>query len=340
MDTLEKLTINYLRKRPKNLFNTFHHKPSLETDGTSNDLLMDRMRKYSAWAISKDLMDSRSTVKAMDTIDFSHTAETPGKADLPSISFDPDTKKMVNECWYLILPPFKKGVLKPNRNRYIVYEILEVNEDEHSYWVSLVDYAYEDVWVLENLAVGMFRWKSDDEKPCEYRVAGDKMSAIIERNLKDHASDWTPDDRLYFKEVVVPLYKSVELDQDADLDDLLTHFVGFIMQTNVQLAKNKPKAVRGSGNKIKTQAGEVDKNPKPKVVRTLPNGIQIKSVKVPKPMSPDTIRKYHLAAWHSRAHIRHYKDGRITYVKESIHHRKCLQDENKPVIPQTIIKVG
>lgn len=338
MDLMERLTINYLKKRKKTIMD-IRFAPSVETDGTARDLFMDRMRKYSRWAIDNELMDSRSTVKAMDTIDFSHIADTPGKTDMPAISLDPDTHSMIDECWYLILPPFKKGVLRPNRNRYIVWEILEIDEEEHFYWVALTDYAYEDVWIMENLIVGMFQWINGD-KPCQYKVDGDHMAYIIERNLKEYPKGWTPDDLLYFKEVVVPLLRAQEQKDGADLEDVLTHFVGSIMNTNIQLAKSKPRAAKGSGTKIKTQAGEVDRNPKPKVVRTLPSGVQIKSVKVPKPVSADTIRKYHLEAWKTRGHIRHYKDGRVTYVRESIHHRKCLQSDEKSIIPQTIIKVG
>ena len=133
--------------------------------------------------------------------------------------------------------------------------------------------------------------------------------------------------------------KSVTHKED-DLDSLLAHFAGLMVKTNVQLLSEKPKAVRGSGNKIKTEAGEIDKNPKPRIVRSMSNGLIISSVKIPKPMSPDTIRKYHIEAWRSRGHIRHYKSGKTVYVRESIHHRKCLANDEKSIIPQTIIKVG
>ena len=280
----------------------------------------------------------------MDTIDFSSLLNHPTikPSDLPSFQFTDYEREQLNSCWYLLIPPFKEGVLRINKQRYVKWEVYEVNEADHSYRVILYDYARNKVWGLEHLAVGYIGWDNDEPtgKRFKFKVDGDTMYEIIRRHLFEEGEikGWSKDDLLYFKTVVIPYFESVT-HKEEDLDSLLAHFAGLMIKTNIQLSNNKPKAIRGSGNKIKTEAGEVDKNPKPRITRALANGILISSVKIPRAMSPDTIRKYHIEAWRSRGHVRHYKSGKTVYVRESIHHRKCLITEEKPIIPQTIIKV-
>lgn len=344
MDYLEKLTIEYLKKRPRNLLSDIRFAPDEETEGDSIDLFLHKLRRYSNWAIDNKMMHTYKEIKAMDTIDFSSILNNPAvkSSDLPSFQFTDYERNQLNACWYLLIPPFKEGVLRINKHRYVKWEVYEVNEADHSYRVILYDYARDKVWMLENLAVGYIGWNNEEPtgKKFKFQIDGDTMYEIVNRHLfeEGETKGWSKDDLLYFKIVAVPYLKSVTHKED-DLDSLLAHFAGLMVKTNVQLLSEKPKAVRGSGNKIKTEAGEIDRNPKPRIVRTLSNGLIISSIKIPKSASPDTIRKYHIEAWRSRGHIRRYKNGKTTYVRESIHHRKCLANDEKSIIPQTIIKV-
>ncbi len=344
MDYLEKLTVSYLKQRPKNLLTDVRYISDVETDGNARDLLLHKMKRYSDWAIDNKMMHTYKEIKHMDTIDFTPLlTKVPNKpSDLPGFELTDYEREQLNSCWYYIIPPFKEGVLRPNKHRFIKWEVYEINEEDHSYRVIFYDYARDKVWMLEDLAVGYIGWDNSEPtgKRFKFRIDGDTMYEIINRHLfeEGETKGWSKDDLLYFKTVAVPYLKSVTHKED-DLDSLLAHFAGLMVKTNVQLLSEKPKAVRGSGNKIKTEAGEIDRNPKPRIVRTLSNGLIISSIKIPKSASPDTIRKYHIEAWRSRGHIRRYKNGKTTYVRESIHHRKCLANNEKSIIPQTIIKV-
>lgn len=339
MTLLEELTLKWLRKRKYSIFD----KSFLNLD--PNVELAQRVQRYSDWAIKKGLLYDRQTLKEFDTIDFSNFIGSDSyeqKSDLPN--FDELSQEEVNKlnnCWYLIIPPFEEGVLKPNKNRYVWFKVVEINEENHSYEVFLADYAYDQhVWILENKIAGTFYWDAKwcDKKHWLYKCEGERTSKIMARHLKEYKDEWDEDNLLYLNNVAIPVMKSSELDND--LECLLCHFAYTIIKTNLELLNDKPRAKRNSVNKVKTTAGEVDKNPKPKVIRTMTSGIKIKSVKVPKAPNQESIRKYKIEAWKTRGHIRHYKDGKTVYIRESIHHRKCLNVEGKSVIPQTIIKVG
>lgn len=309
----------------------------------SNKLIIDNLRAFFIKAEETGNILSRKELKEMDTIDYSKMiTDRVDSASLPSISLTDKEKEETDKCWYMILPPFKKGVIKPNRHRYIWFDVREVNEEDQSYIIELRDYAYESsVWSMGTQIIGYFKWDASlktnlDGYHCEYSADGYSMADIVKLNMRDLALD--KEKTFYYNEILLPALEKAN--DDHDFNSLLVHFALITIKTNMQLLEGKPKAIRGSGAKIKTSAGEVDKNPKPKIVRALSGGIQVKSVKIPKPISPDTVRTYTLEAWKSRGHVRHYKSGKTVWVKESIHHRKCLQTEDKLVVPQTIIKVG
>ena len=343
MDKLEQLTMQFNKRHPRFIDVTTGAKPR-----DAHTLFLDTMGLYSQWAVNTGLIKHRSDLKKLDMIDVKDIfTQRFGSADLPALKFSNKNalRSKLNECWYYILPPFKEGVIRINRHRYIKYGILEINEEDQEYTVSLEDYGYDQhIWVQNNLCVGICQYQlAEDGLPIKYRTAGDTLSHLVAGDLEEDPKTHpglSDEDRLYLTKVAIPYLKSIEYGESTEMDDLFMHFVGVILETNYQLSLGKPKAKRGSGNKIQTKAGEIDRNPKPKIVRALSGGILVTSVKPPRPASPDTIRTYHIAAWKSRGHIRHYKDGRTTYVRESIHHRKCLQTDEKVAIPQTIIKVG
>lgn len=311
----------------------------------SNKLLVDNLREFFIKAEERGIILSRKELKEMDTIDYSKMVnEEILSSALPSVRLTDKETEELDKCWYMILPPFKKGVIKPNRHRYIFYEIHEINEEEHSYIVELHDYAYESsIWSKGAQVLGYFRWDPTIESDikgyhAQYYAQGHSMADIVKLNRDAIKDSLNKEKMFYFDEILIPALKDTE--DDHDFNALLVHFAFISIKTNIQLLEGKPKAIRGSGTKIKTSAGELDKDPKPKIVRALSGGIQVKSVKIPKPVSPDTIRTYTLEAWKTRGHIRRYKNGKTVWVKESVHHRKCLQTDDKSVIPQTIIKVG
>lgn len=336
MTLLEQRTIRWLKTRKKTIFDNISLDPEEE--------LKKHIIIYSDWAIRKELMLNKNKLKDFDTIDFSKVLKSDAyvrKSDLPDLRMTDEDVNKLNECWYLIIPPFEEGVLKPNKDRYVWYKVTEIDEKSQSYCVQLADYANDQgIWIIENKAVGRCMWNAKwcDKTHWLYEVNGDRTSSLMEKHIKKYGNELGEDNTLYLSTVAIPVMKDAELPED--LSNLLCHFLLLMVKANIELQNNKPKAKRNSSSTIKTIAGEVNKNPKPRIIRTTSNGISFKSIKVPKSPSQDTIRKYTIEAWKTRGHIRHYKNGKITYVRESIHHRKCLNSDEPVTIPQTIIKIS
>lgn len=330
--TLDILTIKYLRKARKTIFdkNTYQ-------DRTAEDEYKSRLERFFFWCIKKKLIPSKEDLDKMDTIDISRINKRDtynSGSDLPSMILTQEEKKKISDCWYLIIPPFEEGVLKINKNRYIKYYIPEIDEEKHTYGLYLEDYALDKgIWMADSKSASSISW-DQDKNQLIYQIKGNLGSVLITNTLEQHKDEWDQDNLLYFKEVMIPCLKSVE--EDNDLDILVTHFFVAIAKTNLQLQEGKPKAIRGSG-KIKTSAGDLDKNPKPRITRVTSGGIKLISVKAPKASSEETIRKYHIEAWRTRGHVRHYKNGKTVWIKESVHHRKCLRTDEEMKIPQNII---
>ena len=114
----------------------------------------------------------------------------------------------------------------------------------------------------------------------------------------------------------------------------------FLHCTNVLnffLANEKPKTQRKKNTKlisheINTECVDIPR----KLVRTI-GKITVKSEKIPKQSTERTVIKYKVASWKRRGFIRHYKSGKTVYIKETTHHRHCLNDETQT--PQSVIKL-
>lgn len=74
---------------------------------------------------------------------------------------------------------------------------------------------------------------------------------------------------------------------------------------------------------------------KEKKLHILNNFISITSDDTPKEMTKRTVVKYHLASWTVKGHIRHYKSGKVTYVKPHTKKRKGMEKEAETTTPRT-----
>ncbi len=328
------LTERYERMRKKTALDPVRHYTQAD--------VTEYMQKFSAWLVETDRMASRKELKKLDTIDYSLTLDPTKqtKSDLPAMSLSDECTAALDECWYMLIPPLTRGCLRINVNRYIQFEVEKIDEERKRYAAVLADYAFDQgVWMLNNTVTGytsLELWNQNRRIFSE--CGGASMADLVLFALDNYDMEvWSYNEKLFLKEVVAPYLRSTE--KEDDFQDIFAHFSMAIINTNYQLMQKKPKAVRGSGRRYKDVVGELEGNPKPQIVRTLSGGITISSVKVPKVPTTEVIRKYKLAAWNTRGHIRTYKNGKTTYVKPSVHHRKCLANKEE-MVPQTIIKVA
>ena len=84
---------------------------------------------------------------------------------------------------------------------------------------------------------------------------------------------------------------------------------------------------------------EPDAAPKKRLVRTVGTALKITSEKPPKQPTPATVIKYKTPVWTARGGVRRLKSGKLVPFKESVRHRKCLQDktQNQNIPASTLI---
>lgn len=72
-----------------------------------------------------------------------------------------------------------------------------------------------------------------------------------------------------------------------------------------------------------------------KKLHILSNLVSITSDEPPKEMTKCTSVKYHLASWTVKGHVRHYKSGKIAYVRPHTKRRKGMEKEAETTTPRT-----
>ncbi len=310
-----------------------------------NDIIKATVRECMNILNDADITVKRSEIKKLDTIDVSIYAQgndNGNSAALPKMERTETEAAIVNSQWYCIIPPLTTGVLRMNVARYLKYSVTSIDLDNRSYNVYIEDYGFEEgVWMLNSITDAEIYFKNDTiSHAIKFTSFGKLLEFIfIDKAIKEFV---VPDKQMEkdLKETVIPTLKGIENEDDGA--DVINHFITAITRVNIELMTGKkPKAVRDNkSTHVKAAAGEIEKTPKPHIVRTLASGVNIKSEKVPKAPTIDTIRHYKIAAWNTRGHIRHYKNGKIAYIKPSIKERKCLKEKGNAIIPQTIVIAG
>ena len=330
-----KLQQRWLEKRSKNIFS----QPLTEEqmDEKSHYLY----RQYWEWMQSEfGEYHTKKQLKAMDTIDVTNIGEfVKGRKMIDIID---EIRNYPETTWYDFIPPLKEGVMKISNHRWNQFETLKIDEEKQTVTIGMTDYCYESgVMSPEDSSVFIIKpVKETDEESTGFSViAHESVFDIMMKNNPDELK-WSADDRLYFDEVVMPSLGAIVMESKNEYMQNITCFVTSILITNYMLMKNKPRAVRGkkgSGGKV-TCIPAPENERKKQIVRRVGDVISIKSAKMPRRPTGETIRKYKVAAWNSRGHVRHYKSGKTVYVRPSVHHRKCFKENEE--LAQTILKVG
>lgn len=283
----------------------------------------------------------------MDTIDYSPVTKT--LVDLPEITppiiTSDEEMQAVQNNWYLMIPPFEKGVIRVNRDRYFLFTLESVDTEEQTVKVDFDDFiAYDGAFVFNHNVNCIYSIKDEDTISMAYNGVG--MSHFMEAALEYESSY---DERLKdeMRRYVLPQCHDIEQDND-DEQKLANVFMAVLIKTNLAIQKGKPKktvinedqpteatvatASPDAGTSEKPNSGQL----KPRILRAYINGIEIKSRQVPKVANAKTIRNYSVASWNRIGHTRTYKNGKTVYIKPVTAHRKCLigsdQERRKTVI--------
>ena len=335
---------NYIGKLVDSYNKKRKFKPSIfDTKPKSpRELVIENMKTLSFYLVENKAFVSRKGLKMFDTIDYSKSAKDSNcdKSDMPRIKIsDEEYEELVNN-WYLMIPPFEMGVLRINKNRYLWFEITDINPDSKTYSVSIVDYAlHSGIWLVTD-SMRVTNLMTGDK--FKYSIKGyvgfyDILTHYLDDGKLQGMSDREMD---FLKEVTLPFIKErfgTGEGLDAEIENICAHFSLAIVKTNLDILHSRPKIKKSeteedlgvgsstSGAKVKSVAGDVPDKQPPHIIRTFKSGISIVSRKPPKFAAKEIIRKYTKPSWKTIGHTRHYKSGKVVYICPSIHHRKCLK---------------
>ena len=313
------------------------------------EITLDVTRACMNALIDAKILMPRRYVRKLDTIDVTRYAvgcDDGNPAAMPNMQQTEEEKAKLKEYWCLAVPPLLYGVVLINKARYLVYEVSDINLDDKTYHLSIIDYGYEyNTWMVNGMVDATIHCDERPKFTTRLLDMYDIFNMIFVKNKAEQFGIFPPKlsaaDLKRLKEVALPmLILAKEKNQDKDL---LNHFLTAIVRVNCELQSGpKPKAVRSkkSETKVKTVTDkEPERNPKPQIVRTLASGVTIKSAKIPKAPTVDIIRHYKVASWSVRGHMRHYKNGKTVYITPSVHKRKEFENTDATK-RQTIIISG
>jgi hypothetical protein len=317
----------------------------------NNNIIGETMKQCMFVLMDNGVIQRRSEIKKQDTIDVSSWAKEnlgDDTSSMPQMVIIEDFKKVLADYWYLGIPPILDGVIKINRDRYLSFEVKDINIDEKKYDIEIADYACDKgVWMFNGFVQATIAYENNDVRfyYSDFSLYDLLKGTFVDYTLEPHL---TLSNEMYNKlnDFVLPFVAKCKKEDEEKGNSMgqsiLSHFFCVITKVNSELMHGpKPKAIRNnSKSNVKTVVDKVpEKNPRPQIIRTLSSGITIKSVKVPKAPTIEIIRHYKVASWNVRGHMRRYKNGKVIYIAPTVAKRKEFKNTDAPK-RQTIIVSG
>lgn len=327
----------------------------------------DTLRAYNDELINRGYGLRRKDLKKKDLIDIreicTYNSSVSGMMEkgskLPDIDRNAlDKDYLVYNYWYSYIPCFNDGVLQLNDARYIEWEIKRLDVEKREMDVFVRDYFYmQNIWQIGISCVINYKFEElTTEDKANYEsgdnstlgrkirmVITDKMTfPIIYRMIPINELRWTEEEKEVFKNLTIAYAddteKKLKSKNKDTCDDLAQIFTHFMLRTNQELYKNKPKAVRtsSSNTKRKTVTETPEGEGPRKLIRNV-GQIRMRSTKPPKHPNMEVVVHYKTAVWKARGGVRKMKSGKLVPFKESIRHRKCMTENAN--VPQTVIKL-
>lgn len=300
------------------------------------------LEAYNKSLAKNELGMSETELLSLNRIDIRNICPAPNKkkCEIPDILAEPlsdeESQFASNNQMFSQIPCYDKGVLQINKCRYIYYEILNLDLKDKTIKIFIQDYFKDNnIW---QIGIAM----TIDSDFNDIKSSNIITYPMIYRALSPDNFNWSEIDKLIWKiniENAEKLQKTIK-QRGYDMARSLTiTFIKAVVKANYMLSLYKPS--RGKqANKTKstkrTIVVDASAQQPVKLIRTV-GPITFQSEKPPKQPTDDTVIHYRTASWTTRGHTRTYKNGKTVYVKESIHKRKCLQNEDATT-PQNIIQ--
>lgn len=320
------------------------------------DSLKEQLRQYYDVLIKAGVMFTRSELKKKNLIDLRgictyecHMGNNDVNSCIPDIYGRRITDDFLwNNFWYCYVPCFNEGVLQINTARYLYWKINKLDVIERVMDIFVCDYSrIADVWQMGTNFNAHFEFDAVEsvnkysKESIRKKISEDHLMRV---RLNDYQAPYQiyniiPCENFNWNSREIELWKNMVASSEGyqrQLEtkntnaglELLKIFSHFILLSNQELYENKPKADRKTNaakRKVKIESGEVISSEK--LVRVVGH-VCVTSEKPPKLPSKETVVKYKTAVWTARGGVRHMKNGKLVPFRESVRHRKCLQQQS------------
>lgn len=300
------------------------------------------LETYNKSLAKNELGMSETELLSLNRIDIRNICPASNKknCEIPDILAEPlsdeESQFACGNQMFSQIPCYDKGVLQINKYRYIYYEILNLDLKDKTIKIFIQDYFRDSsIW---QIGISMVIDNDFNDIRCSNIIT----YPMIYRALSPNNFNWSEVDKLIWKiniENAEKLQKTIEK-QGYDMARSLTiTFIKAVVKANYMLSLYKPSRGKKT-NKTKSTKRKIVTNTNAqqptKLIRTV-GPITFQSAKPPKQPTDDTVIHYKTASWTTRGHTRTYKNGKTVWIKESVHKRKCLQNNNSKT-PQNIIQ--
>lgn len=245
---------------------------------------------------------------------------------------DKDQAFMGPGSFFSMIPCFEKGVIWCNTNRYIYFEIKELDVENKTCAVFLRDYAgCKSGWTP-----GVYGTMQlfEEEKGLSFlpNFAEEHNMSNVYRELSQEQLGWND------RQMKIWTTRALKLADEADkkiasefefssqFEQLSAFFLVLLARINRTLAQNKVSRPVGEKRSKRTCMVDADSPEQSKKHVRMVGKMAITSEKPPKLPSYETVVHYSTASWPTRGFVRTYKSGKQVYIKETIHHRKCMEN--------------
>lgn len=238
-----------------------------------------------------------------------------------------------------IIPCFKEGTFYHDDDKYIYWLIKDINTDANTMDIFIQYYNKEPYQIWQPKASGVISYGINEQgQRIIYVKKSEEKNLLLPTNMRYEYSlsnlTWTSEEKNVWTNFIKPINEKSLQEQGYDFIKNATIFTQYVYMVNQLLSQEKIKTQPSKNTTAKIKSNyETTTNVTPRKRKL--DILDITSVKPPKRANAEIIRTYRLPSWKTRGHVRHYKSGKTVYIKESIHHRKKLQQTD--TVPQTII---
>lgn len=251
-----------------------------------------------------------------------------------------------------IIPCFDRGVIHLTHGVSVKWDIAWLNLDNNEMRLKC------SAFILgETLGFDYNIPYTDFSFSVHYNTIGDNIShSVIMKDIdvmpmiqmftaiNPKQMRWNKTDRMAWNRVYVRMAKlvdtiSAEPAPTASICDLLNDLIFAFLGTNYFLHRNSvsPRPKKNPHEPIIINAFDQEKQDARRVLEVSTNPID-KNTNIIATHEQSNVRCYQVATWGVRGHVRHYKDGKVVYIKPHVKHRRSMGEliyTEKPA-PQSI----